>query len=318
MIEVGIPVYKARETLPQALDSLVVQTKKNFIVCLSIDGDGEDYSDIINTYRDRGLKIRVIENLENRGPGVTRQTIIDSTMCDYITFLDADDLFNPRAIEVLYNYAKLQNVDILEASFIKEEQSMEDRIFSSSENIITWMHGKAYKVDYLKEKNIRFLPDIRLNEDSYFNMVAWNSTKNKATTDEVLYVWRHYKGSLTRKDDGKEYFSYSYLSYIDGQVRALKKLYELNQTYSAALVSNCLINLYHYYMKARYYKLDENCMDDSLCTLREEPWINDWYNNKESWTTVLNNLHPGQVCDNNIIFYDEIFIEWVQRTIYKE
>ena len=50
MVEVGIPVYKARDTLPNALDSLVVQTKKNFIVCLSIDGDGENYQDIIDIW----------------------------------------------------------------------------------------------------------------------------------------------------------------------------------------------------------------------------------------------------------------------------
>lgn len=47
MIEVIIPVYNALDTLPKALDSLVAQTKNNFIVCLSIDGDGLNYDNII-------------------------------------------------------------------------------------------------------------------------------------------------------------------------------------------------------------------------------------------------------------------------------
>ena len=42
MVEIGIPVYKARETLPATLDSLVAQTCKDFVICLSIDGDNED------------------------------------------------------------------------------------------------------------------------------------------------------------------------------------------------------------------------------------------------------------------------------------
>jgi len=62
MTEVGIPVYKARATLPKALDSLLAQTKEMFITCLSIDGDGEDYSDIIAEYTRRGLHIRVINS----------------------------------------------------------------------------------------------------------------------------------------------------------------------------------------------------------------------------------------------------------------
>lgn len=102
MVEVGIPVYNARATLPDTLDSLVAQTYKRFIVTLSIDGDGEDYSDIVDMYRARGLKIRVITSVVNRGPGMARQLILNLTMCDYIMFVDADDLLMPRAIEVLY------------------------------------------------------------------------------------------------------------------------------------------------------------------------------------------------------------------------
>ena len=37
MVNVIIPTYKARETLPAALDSLVAQTKKMFIVTISQD-----------------------------------------------------------------------------------------------------------------------------------------------------------------------------------------------------------------------------------------------------------------------------------------
>ena len=71
MLEIGIPVYNAKETLAKALDSLVAQTKNNFIVCLSIDGDGnsEFYKKMAQEYIRRGLKIRIIDSEENGGPG---------------------------------------------------------------------------------------------------------------------------------------------------------------------------------------------------------------------------------------------------------
>ena len=50
MVNVAIPVYKARSTLPYCLNSLVAQTKNMFLVTLVQDGDGEDYSDIIEEY----------------------------------------------------------------------------------------------------------------------------------------------------------------------------------------------------------------------------------------------------------------------------
>ena len=57
MVEIGIPVYKARGTLQKLLDSIMAQTSDDYCVCLSIDGDGLDYSDILAPYIDRGDKV---------------------------------------------------------------------------------------------------------------------------------------------------------------------------------------------------------------------------------------------------------------------
>lgn len=316
MVEVGIPVYKARDTLPEALDSLVVQTKKNFIVCLSIDGDGEDYQDIIDTYRARGLKIRVIISKENYGPGHARQAVIDTTICDYIMFLDADDLFMPRAVEMLYTNAKAKNYDIVRGSFIREQGNGPDRVMSCKDNVVTWFHAKIYKVQFLREKKIRFLDDLRTDEDAYFNAVAWNSTNNRGMIEEVLYIWRNNKNSITRKESMKDYFSKNYINYIRSQVEALKKLFEINSEIPNILVTNTLINIYYYYMKAHFYRLDEQIMDDCLSTLKKEKWMQLWLNTGENWIDIINNIKPGQVYDDQyVIFYDETFNKWAARLL---
>ena len=313
IVEIGIPIFHAKETLPAALDSLVAQTKKNFIVCLSIDGDNEDYTDIINTYKARGLKIRVINGKFNGGAGEARQRVIDSTMCDYIMFLDADDMLMPRAVELLYGKAKPGGYDILRGSFIREQANTDDMLMASTDNIITWFHAKIYRVQFLREKNIRFLP-LRTDEDSYFNAVAWNSTDKKGLIDEVLYIWRHNKNSITRVQNTKEYFSENYINYIYGQCEALKKIFELNKTINDLLVTNTLINIYYYYMKARFYKLDETCMDKCLSSLAEEKWFQAWIGTGENWIDIINTVKPGTIYDDSyVIFYDETFNKWAAR-----
>ena len=102
IVDVIIPTYKARETLPKALDSLVAQTKKMFLVTIVQDCDGEDYGDIIEEYKRRGLVIRWVPLTENVGPGGARQAGMDSDlMSEYFMFLDSDDMYTPRAIEIL-------------------------------------------------------------------------------------------------------------------------------------------------------------------------------------------------------------------------
>ena len=314
MLEIGIPVWKSRNTLPAALDSLVAQTKKNFIVCLSIDGDGENYSDIIETYQNRGLYIRVINGEFNGGPGVARQRVLDTTQCDYISFLDSDDMFMPRAVEVLYTQAKLQGYDIVKSSFIREIANGEDQLMFAEDNLVTWFHGKIYRVSFLKEKNIRFRDDLRTDEDAYFNAVAWNSTQNKGLIKEVLYIWRANKNSLTRFGEYKDYFIRSHMNYIKGQIEALKYLHIINEHVIPLLITNTLINVYYYYMQAKFYNCDIQEMEDCISTYKQEEWVQKWLADPQNWIDAVNNVKSGKIYENQyVIFFDENFYTWCNR-----
>lgn len=316
MIEVVIPVYKARKTLPKALDSLVAQTKDNFIVCLSIDGDGEDYEDIIEEYKRRGLKMRVIRSEENGGPGIARQRGLDTTICDYITFLDSDDMFMPRAVERLYTEAKLRNLDIMRSAFIRESNAEVDTFIAQNVNTITWMHGKVYKVAFLREKNIRFLEGQRIDEDAYFNLLAWNSTQNKAELDEYVYIWRNNKSSLTRQFDNQEYFKRTYLDYIHSQTEGLKRLYAINHSINHSLITQTLLNIHFYYMTARFMRLDEKAADEMISSLRGLSWMNEYLADGNAWVDLVKNGKVGDFYLNQyVVFYEERIDEWIVRLL---
>ena len=318
MVEVGIPVYNAQKTLEKALDSLVGQTINDFSVCLSIDGDGhyDFYKKLSEEYTRRGLKIRIINKEENRGPGMARQYILDTTECDYIMFLDSDDMLMPRAVAILYNQAKAENYDIVRSSFIREEKEKQDIFLPQNINTITWFHGKIYRVAYLKENNIHFHPDLRADEDAFFNLVAWNSAKKRGETSEATYIWRFNENSITRGSSGKEYFLKTYLYYMTSQIEGLRELCRLNEQIEPTLIMQTLINTYNYYMKARFYQLDEKAMDELIMKLKDEPKIQAALMEGTNWIYVINNLKPGELYDNtNIIFYNESFNLWVKRLL---
>ena len=319
MVEVGIPVYKARNVLPNALDSLVAQTRKQFITCLSIDGDGEDYTDIINIYKARGLKIRVINSKENGGPGVARQRIIDTTQCDYLMFLDADDMLMPQAVKNLYDSIRYSDMDILRSSFVREETHKSDQIIPWSVDTITWTHGKIYKVAYLRKNNIRFLPDLKTDEDANFNLIAWNCTKKRGQIQDITYLWRDNKSSITRRDDEESYFEKTYLNYIYGQVQALKSIYSILHAMNHELVTQTILNIYNYYMTARFYKLDLESADNIISVLKYENWMDAYLNDAQTWIDLLNGVKPGAFYkDEYIVFFKETINLWITRLLRKE
>ena len=315
MIEIGVPVYKAKETLPALLDTIITQTKKSIIVCLSIDGDGEDYSDIISTYIARGLRIRVINSSENCGPGVARQRVIDSTQCDYIMFADADDLLMPRAVETLYRAAVVGGYDILRSHFIRE-QPMQDLLLRAKDSTITWFHGKIYRTQYLRNLGIKMPPYLRADEDAYFNLVAWYGTEKRGFVDETTYIWRDNKKSITRRLSPMDYFIQYHHYYIRSQTEALKFIFDHNIPLDEKVITYTLINLYYYYMKARYYKCNENYLNGLMSLLRGHPKIMKWMNNPQSWMDAIEIIKSGdRYEDGTIVFFQETFNIWIARML---
>lgn len=315
--EVGIPVYNALDTLSATLISLVGQTVHDFSICLSIDGDNffEEYLDLANKYKEQGLNIRVIFNNINQGPGVARQQILDTTEAEYIIFLDADDLLTPRAVEILTRVIEEQKLNIVRSAYVKEEKGKLGVMIPHNSASITHFHGKIYRVSYLKENNISFLPELRYNEDSYFNLVAWNATEKRGEITESMCVWRENQQSITRAEGEKAFFIKSYDQYIYSQVQGLKKLYEIKNELSNKLITATLILLYSNYMRAKLYELPTQLIEQYLQTLRDCDVIQNYLNNYYNWVDIIKQLHAGEVYDDVIIFYKEPFNEWVGRLL---
>ena len=316
MVDVIIPTYKARETLPKALDSLVAQTKKMFLVTIVQDCDGEDYSDIIEEYRRRGLQIRWVPLTENVGPGGARQAGMDSDkMCDYFMFLDSDDMFMPRAVEMLYREAKGNDADIVSSDFIAERTATPGILMDVMSVPVTWCHGRIYKREFLVDNNIRFLDGLRVNEDAYFNLIAHNVAKRKYKIKEVTYIWRDNKNSITRAGDRENFFKRTWETYITSQVEALFKLISLTGKVDPELLGATILYVYHYWMIAKHYNVVSDSATKELIKLKNTPALIEALTEERFWNYVVENLKGCTMWGDDVIFYQDRFCDWLKEYI---
>lgn len=319
IVNVIIPTYKGRNFLPNALDSLVAQTKKFFIVTISQDGDGENYDDIIEEYRRRGLHIRLVSNKENKGQGMARQLGMDADkMCDYFMFLDQDDLLMPRAVEVLYREAKRKDADIVHSDFISEDNCGIGEYLKSENISVVWCHNKIYKAKYLKDKNIRFSEEIRLNEDSYFNFVAVNCTKKNFRVAEPTYIWRANPNSITRTESKQEFFKKSWEQYVLSQILGIKKILDIVDNIETPTLALTLIFIYMQMMMALHFKHDIKFIKEKFTLLQEEDKVQEKINTREFWHYIIENLKPFIVFEKELIFFKENFQDWLNLNITKK
>ena len=263
MLGVIIPVYHSRDTLPKTLDSLVAQTTNKFIVAIVSDCDGENYSDIIDTYSARGLHLNYLSTDANGGPGAARQRGIDALqMCDYFMFVDADDSITPIACDSLYKAGKSQFADMVISPFTQEHNFKSNEVCDQSRIPMTWLHGKCYSRDFLNKWNIRFSDKIRYNEDGYFNSIASVCSAKTISIPEQTYIWRDNRNSITRQEGGEKFIRIAAAEVVKSFVYNWEFIYGLNnpeiskkeKTQLLAQIKSC----YDWYLRGNFFPNDND------------------------------------------------------------
>ncbi len=99
MIKFGIvlPTYKRAKLLQRAIESILNQSYKNYMICVVEDCSPDDTQSLMQKYV-LNEKIHYIRLKKNKGVNTARNTAINYLIsnninCDYLTMLDDDDYF---------------------------------------------------------------------------------------------------------------------------------------------------------------------------------------------------------------------------------
>jgi len=228
LISVVIPYYDEPEsTLQYAVGSIAMQVGINwqdYEVILVNDGNPE--SSVSDEFCKRwpGVCIRKVQQPENQGPGVTRQTGIDNAIGEYVMFIDADDrLQNVGVLGTFSQAIRESHCDLYASQWLEELFENGQFMYLTKQRERTWMFGKAYRRAFLSAAGIRMRPDLRVQEDSYFNECAFALAGNTQFLDFTSYLWKWRDDSTARKNNGEYRFT-AIKEYITARMEAVKWL----------------------------------------------------------------------------------------------
>lgn len=105
-VSVVIPCYRCAETIDRAVASVISQTLRPLELILVDDASGDGTLPKLRELRDVHGEdwIRVISMKRNSGPSVARNAGWEVARGYYIAFLDADDSWHPKKIEIQYRW----------------------------------------------------------------------------------------------------------------------------------------------------------------------------------------------------------------------
>ena len=189
-VTVAIPVYNVEAYVARCISSVFNQDYQNIDILITYDISEDNSLDVTYDILKKGvMPYRIIEKIaEDKGPGKSRNIILDNFKGDYLFFLDSDDFIAPFTISLLVQEAVTNDADIVAASHRSvDEAGNEINVFQYPNKIIfdnrslrnyvnvengyfsVYSWNKLYKSSFLKEKNIRYIHDIV--EDAVFSFL---------------------------------------------------------------------------------------------------------------------------------------------------
>ena len=108
-VSVIIPAYNSASTIIRALQSVAAQTLAPLEIIVVDDASTDTTHDLVTTFASSSsIPVRVVTQTINSGPSTARNAGLDRAIGDYIAFLDADDQWHPRKIELQYPIMQTQ------------------------------------------------------------------------------------------------------------------------------------------------------------------------------------------------------------------
>ncbi len=261
LITVVVPVYNVEQYLKECIESLCQQTYNNLEIILVDDGSTDQSSEICDSYQDTDSRIHVIHQ-KNGGLSDARNTGIQASHGNFITFVDSDDVCGLDMISYLYQLLSSHNADlsVCQRCLIDETskpkkvryQSVEDSIilgnyncmkdFLTNPRIDTVAWGKLYKTELFD--SVRY-PYGKYNEDVFTTYKIIAKCNCIAIGSGRLYQYRVRHASIMQSG-----FSKKHLDGIEGAcIRAdfIKSTYPDLSVYANAKiiysVNQCVLRI---------------------------------------------------------------------------
>lgn len=128
MPEVSIitPCYNSAIYLKETIDSVLSQTFTDWEWIITDDFSTDDSLKIIKSCTD--YRIKLIEARENGGAGIARNISLKEAKGRFITFLDADDFWEPNFLEEMISFMKKENAELAYSNYARCDENLQPKI----------------------------------------------------------------------------------------------------------------------------------------------------------------------------------------------
>ena len=207
MISIIIPAYNAADYLAKTIESVLNQTYSDFELILIDDGSTDRTHEIVKDYQCKDARVKYFYK-ENGGVSSARNLGLQRATGDFVSFLDSDDLWDRRFLELMYHklvtagklvcfcgYIEKRGDTITKyPDYFGETDVLKEKLRVGSFRISTdcWLIDRKF----LSTEQITFTEGCHYMEDlEFFVKLLF-----KATNQRIIYVPEYLSYYVLRKN----------------------------------------------------------------------------------------------------------------------
>jgi len=246
-----IPVFNARETLEDCLESVWEQSFSDYEIILVDDGSTDGSADWLQDWFEgkTGLRFHLIQQ-ENKGLGAARNRAILSAEGDYCALLDADDIWHPEKLASCYSFLKKEKDTVVLYHAVHNFGRIDEGIRNTfplqdlneliEKGCPLVPSASIIRTDIAQEHLFQSNPDYHGAEDLYLWLELLIAGEKLTYWPEAISYYREEGGMSTNIDD-----------HLGKVIAVYKHYYETNQLKKQQYEKACQRK---YYEAARFYQ----------------------------------------------------------------
>ena len=220
LVSIITPSYNSAKFIAETIQSVQNQTYQNWEMIIVDDGSSDETESVVLSIIQNDNRIQFHKLSQNSGPAVARNTGIEKASGDYMTFIDADDIWFPTFIENNIKTIQKTGIPFVFSSYKRANEQLE---FVYSDFIVP--HKVSY-TDILKSNSIscltafvdikklgkKYMPLIRKRQDmglwlNYLKVIPFahgiqetqaiyrirENSLSRKKSDLIKYQWQFYR-----------------------------------------------------------------------------------------------------------------------------
>jgi teichuronic acid biosynthesis glycosyltransferase TuaG len=220
LVSIITPSYNSAKFIAETMQSVQNQTYQNWEMIIVDDGSSDETDEIVTSIIQSDNRIQFHKLSQNSGPAVARNTGIEKATGDYMTFIDADDIWFPTFIENNIKIIQETGIPFVFSSYKRANEQLE---FVYSDFIVP---QKVSYTDILKSNSIscltafvdikklgkKYMPLIRKRQDmglwlNYLKVIPFaygiqetqaiyrirENSLSRKKSDLIKYQWQFYR-----------------------------------------------------------------------------------------------------------------------------